>query len=58
MRPTAAEKDVWEPQESEVVRVHRRPRQNLFTLLRVCGALPAKVLTGHRVTTGTFRKNG
>ena len=58
MRPAAAEKDTWEPQDSEVVRVHRRPRRNLFTPLRVCGAPPAKALTGHRVTTGTFCKTG
>ncbi len=50
--------DRWIDDVDEVVRVHRRPRMELFTPLRVRGAPPAKSLTPVRVTEGRFCDTG
>ena len=53
-------KDGWaaDAAESEMVRIHRRPRRELFTPLRVRGAPPVKALATARVTCGTFTGDG
>ena len=53
-------KDAWadEAAEGEMVRIHRQPRRELFTPLRVSGAPPAKTLTTLRVTSGRFAISG
>ena len=53
-------KDGWaeEAAEGEMVRIHRRPRRELFTPLRVSGAPPAKALATLRVTCGRFAVSG
>ena len=52
--------DDWttEAAESEMVRIHRRPRRELFTPLRVSGAPPVKTLATARITCGKFLDNG
>ena len=52
--------DGWaeEAEEGEMVRIHRRPRRELFTPLRVSGAAPAKALAALRVTRGRFAVSG
>ncbi len=47
-------KDHWIHRKEEAVRRHRRPRQSLFTPLRVGGAPPVKTLTPVRVTEGRY----
>ena len=53
-------KDAWadEAAEGEMVRIHRQPRRELFTPLRVSGAPPAKALATLRVTSGRFAISG
>ena len=50
--------DHWEAMEDITTRVHRRPRRELFTPLRVKGSPPARTLTALRVTRGKFVSNG
>ena len=50
-------KDHWIHRKEEAVRRHRRPRQSLFTPLRVGGAPPVKTLTPVRVTEGQYCDN-
>ena len=53
-------KDAWadEAAEDEVVRIHRQPRRELFTPLRVSGAPTVTALATLRVTTGRFAISG
>ncbi len=51
--------DRWEYREGgQVVMHHVRPRQCLFTPIRVGGAPPARSLTGTRITTGRYCDTG
>ena len=46
--------DAWRLTDNEAVRVHHKPRCQLFTPLRVAGAPPVRSLTPARVTEGRF----
>ena len=50
--------DYWEEFGAEWHRLHIKPRETLFTPLRVNGAPPAKALTACRVTEGRFLDDG
>ena len=51
--------DQWEYKEDgKLVMHHVRPRQCLFTPIRVKGAPPARSLTGTRITTGRYCDTG
>jgi len=50
--------DEWIEDEHVCMRVHAKPRRNLFTPLRVAGAPPAKTLCNARITKGTFIDTG
>ena len=45
----------WLKVGDRVSRVHRNPRMELFTPMRVAGAPPAKALTPIRITEGKFK---
>ena len=49
--------DGWQKHGECLVRVHAKPRQALFTPLRVAGSPPAKALTAVRITEGVFCDN-
>ena len=50
--------DAWAEDGRHCVRVHRAPRRELFTPLRVSGAPPARSLFPVRVTVGRFEGSG
>ena len=50
--------DAWIIDAEEAMRVHLRPRCELFTQLRVAGAPPDKGLTPARITEGRFVDTG
>ena len=51
--------DQWEFSDKQVVhRIHRQPRQELFTPLHVSGGPSVKTLAGARVTVGRFTDTG
>ena len=50
--------DNWQKSDDACVRLHSRPRKDLFTPLRVSASPPAKSLFSIRITEGTFCDSG
>jgi hypothetical protein len=46
--------DDWQELPNACIRIHARPRVNLFTPMRVAGSPPAKALANSRITTGMY----
>ena len=56
--PVLGRLDEWQEDDGELVRVHRKPRCELFTPLRVEGSPPVRALKTARVTEGKFLDTG
>ena len=57
LQALASETDGWVKDGYQLTRQHRRPRDELFTPMRVEGSPPARALGDTRITRGVFLKN-